>query len=275
MADLKGGNMSLTFTLLIDFLPRFLIAGIITYFFVSKFGKMEILNFERPAFIVPRPDLYSSNGAVSRRSSRKIARSNSGSSRMKTVSVTTIGIGNGAGPRETLNVTMLPPRKKISQRIEFLRELQMILLGVDIWLLLSIALSPAATIYYLLPSLSSAHGTLLYTILAAMLFTALVGAIVSRVRFNTKLLVALMIIASAATIVLYYMPSMTWVNHYSSIFRLILIYSTVLAVCIAVYAMSMLLRRQTAFYLSAYTSIAVYMTSAAILAFNVVATLQL
>lgn len=263
--------MALTIALLMDFLPRFLIAGVITYFFVSKFGKLSILSYERPKFILVHDRRISRSSRSKRSISNPVPVRRFKKDGIKTAVVATLGYSAGRG--NTMNITLLPPRPGTNPRLDFLRDLQMILLGVDMWLLLSIALSPLSTVHYILPAFSALHSTLLYTVLAGALIIALVGSVVSRVRVDTKLLVVLLALASAVTIALYYMPSMAWVDRYTSLFHLILVYTTVVIVCIVVYAMAMLLRRRTAFYMSAYSSIGVYLMSAVILAVNLLDTL--
>lgn len=79
--------------------------------------------------------------------------------------------------------------------------------------------------------------------------------------------------ASAAVVIFYFLPSMAWLNSYTPFFRIVVVYSTVITVCVAVYLLSVRVRRRTAFYVSAYSTIAVYLLSAFLLALNLFTTL--
>lgn len=262
--------MAFTYAALIDFLPRFLIAGVVTYFFVSAFSKLSLISYERPKFILSRnvkspgiPEYAGMHYPAAYRS--RAFRANA----MKTGTVSTYG-PRGA---QTMNVTLFSGKDEANSRREFLKELQMILLGADMWLLLSIALSPLSTVSYVLPDFQGLNSMLLYSALAGTLLVALTGTVVSRVRVSARMLAVLLAVASVIVVALFFMPSMVWVNKYSPFFRIVVEYTTVLVVCVAVYLLSVRVTRKTAFYMAAFSTIAVYLISAFLLALNLFMTI--
>lgn len=253
--------MQFTYSVLMDFLPRFLIAGIVTYLFISAFSRLSLLTYERPKFILVHDTWISGYPARSRKSN------SGGVNRTGTVST------HGPDGSRTQKITLFSGKDDFKSQGGILQDLQMILLGADIWLLLSIALSPFSTVSSLLPSFPWIHSIVLYSVLSGSLLIALTGTVVCRVRVSTGILAMIMAAASAAVVIFYFLPSMAWLNSYTPFFRIVVVYSTVITVCVAVYLLAVRVRRRTAFYVSAYSTIAVYLLSAFLLALNLFTTL--
>ncbi len=247
--------MQITLVTLVDFLPRFIIAGVITYFFISRFNKLYPLEFERPFIFLQKDEYRRGIRAYFRRKMAAFRlRAEMGGTRHAMVTT----YGPVAGTSSSMGVTLLSKPQGNRKRMELVRELQMILLGIDVWILLSIALSPIKSIYYILPRLPSVSGTVLYSAVAATLFVAVIGTVISRVRIDGKITIGLLAGSAVTTVILFYMPSMGWMARYGTFMQVAIVYSVVIAVCLAVYMISFHARRRTAFYASAFSSMAVY-----------------
>lgn len=149
-----------------------------------------------------------------------------------------------------------------------LGDTQLVLLTLDLWILLSLLLSPIRRLSSLLPSFPSGFSYIIYTILAAVIAMAILSTVISRAKIPGKVLPLLIVGAGAMTIAAFYAPSMTWINSINTIIRIVIIYSAVVMVCMAVYAIVSYLKRKSAFKASTYASFVSYGITAFILFFN-------
>lgn len=265
--------MPFSLTGLLDFLPRFIIAGIVTYFFISKFNHIDPLRAEKPKFILVHDD-----EKFRRRPGKKdlkryeaaVQENTPVTKSWKTGSVVTYGGGYGNG--YAAKVTLFRPGSNDFRPNDSLNDIQIVLLSVVLWLLLSIALSPLGTIRTIMPKLTSYVGLMTYFALAVTILFAVAGTVVSRIKLDTKWMLAMLAGAAATTVVLFYLPSMAWINRFSTLGHIVIIYATALVVCVAVYMLAVYVRRRVAFYVSAYSSIAAYGISAILLGLNLILT---
>ncbi len=254
--------MPFTVAALIDFLPRFIIAGIITYIFIAKFSKMAVLDYEKPEiFIAERRKLHSQ---LYGRIGSKLA----GGKTSPATSGMVATYGPSVNDSYIMKVSLFGNDASGKRRHVFLREIELVLLGVDLWILISLALSPVSTVVYLFPPIRSISSALVYIIIAGTASLAVLGTVTSRVKFSKRNTTLLVLGTAGSAVAVYFLPSMSWINNTSLLFHITIIYSTVIIACVLAYIISSKMKRSTAFFTSAYSAIAVYGVSAILLFLN-------
>lgn len=149
-----------------------------------------------------------------------------------------------------------------------LGDTQLILLSLDLWILISLLLSPVKRLSALLPAFPSGFSYLIYAILGAIIAISVLSTVVSRIKISKRILPFMIIGAGALAFATFYAPSMVWINGVNGIIKIVILYSAVVLVCMSVYAVATFLKRSSAFSTSAYASFASYGVTAFILFFN-------
>lgn len=250
--------MEFALSAIIDFAPRLIIAGVLTYFFISAFDKMKPLEYERPKVFL---SAASENAFGSKHRNHTPTPSYSygrllGSQLEDRASVVTYGSSFGKGsPQE---VTFLHRTSNEADDHGFLRDSQMIMLAVDMWMLLTLLLSPLSSLDSLLPSISTGLVTVIYVSMGIALFIGVMATTVSRMRITTRSLVVIFAAEIVASIVIYMLPSMQWTSGLGLFMHVLVIYITAIFACALTYLLAFFITRRTAFYLASTMSLSVY-----------------
>ncbi len=107
------------------------------------------------------------------------------------------------------------------------KNLQLTMLSVIIWILLTLVLLPSSSITRLLPSFSTVGQFLIYSILGFLFLVSFLSTVILRVS-NTKprMILSLLVIATG-TFLLFYIPSMQWISSFGLLMRIIILYAVI------------------------------------------------
>lgn len=260
---------------LINFLPQFIIGGLVAVYFYSTFGKKSP-DRQTPEFILVRQAAGEETDQV-----EVPVKDLEEHSALDTVMQSYAGGIDDESTEQKLSeidhpsALFTPYEKDPGDSRSLLADAQLILLSLDLWILVSLLLSPVSRLTNLLPSVSSSYSTVIYLALSIALALAVLTTIVSRVNITRKSIAIMIAIGGGVTLAAFFAPSMIWVDKYSELIRIVIIYSAVAVVCIAVYALSTSLKKRTAFTTSAYASFTSYGLTAFVLFYNIAISLSL
>lgn len=255
--------MAFSLTALLSFLPQFAIGGILAIYFFTYFKRLSPFST-----ITLNLELYKTEADKTTRP--KFSYYNRTQGELDNLLAHSFGIPE--------NSYFVAKKTKINlrkfTRSNFMADVQLLILTLNLWIILSLVLSPMSRVSTLLPSIPAMPSTYLYIVLSATLSAAVLTTASSRLMPRGKIL-ALFVGASGVStfLLLYYSPIMAWVNDFVGIYKFLILYSTVVVVCFAAYLVASYSRRQTAFLASSYASFASYALTAFLLFFNMVAIL--
>ncbi len=239
--------MAFSLTALISFLPQFLIGGLLAIYFYAYFRKLSPV-----APISFNSDYY------------RISNSVDGGEEISQDPEPLYYIGK----HTDFNA-------RAFQKSSLIADAQILVLTLDLWIIISLVLSPSGRVAKLLPNLSGVSLTLLYAILGILLSAAILTTAVSRLNLSKKVVALLVSLSGALTLVLfYYAPLMSWVHSYTSIFRLLVLYTAVIGTCFATYLIATFARKKTAFAVSSYSSFISYGLTAFLFLLNLFTSLS-
>ena len=254
---------------LISFLPQFVIGGVVAIYFFITFRKLSPEE-EKLEFLLAPPDGHADGLEKDRIEHQGGERS------------TLDGLMESTLPEISGNsVSDAEPSIATAPFSDFVHntggkgivaDTQLILLTLDLWILVSLLLSPVKKLNLLLPSLPSTVTYSIYVVLAAVLGIAVLTTVVSRISVTKRLMAIMLVSAGALTFAAFYAPSMSWITGINGLIHLAIVYSAVVIVCMAVYTVATYMKRKPAFSASAYTSFASYGITAFILLFNLFTT---
>lgn len=154
----------------------------------------------------------------------------------------------------------------------FLAEIQILILALNLWIILSLVLSPFSMVSSLLPTIPMVPSQYIYMAMSILLSAAVLTTAASRLMPRGKMLALFVGLSGGSTfLLLYYAPLMAWVHSFIGIYMLLILYSSVVVVCFSAYFVATVARRHSAFLASSYTSFASYALTAFLLFFNMVA----
>lgn len=174
-------------------LPDFIIAGILSLLFFLEIRNIAIKRKEKPAFILVRED-----NRLGEQGSNNLAYTELNSS------------DNGH---------FLPA----------IRNVQMAMLAVNIWILLTLILLPSSSISRLLPVFSREEQYIVYSALGVVFVTAILSTVILRISNTWPRIVTTLGIVGVGIFIIFYIPSMQWISTYSLFTRGIILYSIIVA----------------------------------------------
>lgn len=218
--------MVLNLSAFLAIFPDFLIAGILSLIFYFEIRNLSIKRGERPVFILSRNDAIL------------------------------------PGPGQESQMQTEVKAKSERQFFASLRSVQLAMLTVNIWILLTIILLPSSSAARLLPPLSLTQEYLLYSAMGAIFVTALLSTVIIRIS-NTlpRMLVTLGAIASGIFLI-FYVPSMHWLSTYGILIRGTILYAIIASVLFLSYGFFTLPARKIEKVSIAGTFLAYVFTSA-------------
>lgn len=256
-----------------SFLPQFAAAGIVSIYFYSTFRKTHFEHSIAKKFLIGESSEPWGDGSGS---DKETDQGNEETQLTALDRIMADYVSNdGKKDTEDEGELLLPHSKYRTpfvkpERVSYgiLGDTQVILLSLDLWILVSLLLSPINRISALLPTFPTGYSYIIYTILGAAIAIAILTTVVSRIKVTRNTLTIMIIAAGAITFGLFYAPSMAWLNGMNGIIRIVILYSAVVLVCMAVYAISTFIHRRKAFRASAYASFASYGITSFLLFFN-------
>ncbi len=250
---------------LINFLPQFLIGGLIAIYFYATFKKFTPGGKEGLMFQATIPQV--TPFSRSHPDSGGISTLDSSMSRSLHFLGATKGNVDYSLYSSPIDINYI---RANNDRASFLGDTQLILLTIDLWILIALLLSPIKTVSQLMPTLPGFVSSAMFLLLASVLGIAILTTVVSRIDFNRKTLGILVIAAGGVTLGSFYAPAMQWVGGLNGLIHLVVVYSAVVIACMGVYAAATYMRKKPAFSTSAYTSFTSYGITAFILLFNLI-----
>lgn len=230
--------MAFDFTPVLRILPQFIIAGIVAIVFYSEFKEPLLHGWGRPRFILVRGGVFSGSAATS----------------------------SGVDESHTPNSSFYRENRK--SFISVLGSAHMVLLTVNLWIIMAIAILPEESITKIFPSITGNADILIYGFLAALFLATVVATVVSRINGTKLNLLILLAIGGVGAYLSFYLPFMQWVGDYQVILRAVMMYCVVAASVFGIYVMSSLVRKEQALRVAVIGSYLSYVYTAAILTIN-------
>lgn len=150
--------------------------------------------------------------------------------------------------------------------------IQILLLTVVIWILLSLSMIPEVYLQQILPVLPPL-GILAYGALAVTLGIALASTISMRFVLTNSRKIALMAATAIGVFLIFYLPALQWLNFYSLFIRISVIYGSLVAAVGAVYLFSTRLHRISLMRFAVIGTYGSYVTVALLLGWNLIGNL--
>lgn len=226
---------------LLQILPEFAIAGIISILFYMVLNRSVEVTPSRPQFIVVRGD---------------------------TVDELLAAAGTESG-KDSPAVNSTPfSSEGNSDALKGLRESQMIVVTVSLWILLSLILLPTKDLNDILPQLPLNSYFIVYAVLAALFLISVVTTIVTRIKVTGFTLILLLIAGAGISYLAFYLPSMQWVNNYVVLLRAVVIYCASAATVFVIYFLSRILDKGHAVRLSIVGTFGLYAFTVILLVWN-------
>ncbi len=170
--------------------PDFLIAGVLSLLFYLELRNVKIQRKEISVLAVPGADPQS----------------------------------KGAGqPKETSDLTS----NGISFFYGIAKDVQLSMLAINIWILLTILLLPSSSIARLLPSFSLDVQLLIYSILGALFVVSFLSTIIIRVSNTKTRMITTLLMIAVGTFLFFYIPSMQWISGFGLLVRMIILYAII------------------------------------------------
>ena len=131
---------------------------------------------------------------------------------------------NGAGnPKETPELSS----NGMTFFYSIAKNVQLSMLAINVWILLTIVLLPSSSIARLLPSFSFDGQLLIYSILGALFVVSFLSTIILRVSNTKPRMIMTLLMIAAGTFLLFYIPSMQWISGFSLLVRMIILYAII------------------------------------------------
>lgn len=240
---------------LISFLPQFAVGGIIAAYFYSFFNKKKPEDPEKIEFIVPRT------------ASKEVKDKDEGNTHALDAIMESVGHLAENEKRE-YEAMASPYSKHVEGPKSILPDAQVLVLSLELWVLLFIALSPIGKLQFLLPSFSRFDSYMLYSALAVVLGISIMSTVTSRLSLSRRISGIAVVVAGLITFLSFYAPSMAWINATASLIHLVIVYSAIVVVCMVAYILSTSHKRRRVFLTSTYATFATYGITSFLLIYN-------
>ncbi len=230
--------MGFSFSAFMTIFPVLIISGILSLLFFLELRNLAIRRNERPLFILVRGDSVPSSLS-----------------------------GSGKNYTELNEI-------KDSQFFGIIKSVQLVMLTVNVWILLTILLLPSAGIDKILPVLSTNEQYLVYSALGAIFIVSFLSTVILRISNTKPKMIATLGIIASGIFLLFFIPSMQWLSAYSMFVRGLILYAIIAASLFLTYGFftlpSMKIEK-----VSIAGTIALYVFTSAVLFTNLVQSLQL
>ncbi len=229
--------MAFNLSAFLAILPDFLIAGILSLIFFLELRNIGIRRKDRPVFILVRED------------------------------------GLQAQTGDPSNAYTELEKRDEGPFYKSIKNIQLAMLSVNIWILLTIILLPSYNIAGLLPALSRDQQFLVYSSLGAVFLFALLSTVILRISNTWPKIATTFAIIATGIFLIFYIPSMQWLSTYSLIIRGIILYAIIASALSVSYGFFTLPYRKIE-KLSIAGTFSAYVFTSAILFVNLVQSLR-
>ncbi len=110
------------------------------------------------------------------------------------------------------------------------KNVQLTMLAVNIWILLSLLLLPSSSITRLFPSFSIDWQFLVYSTLGLLFAVSFLSTVIMRVSKTKPRMIMTLLMIAVGTFLLFYMPSMQWISSFNLFARGIIIYAIITSI---------------------------------------------
>lgn len=245
--------MIISMSVLQTILPEFIIAGIIAILFYSELETPQPKKSSLLSFII-------GNTAQNTVSLQEPVSMAGKISRFMTDRAST---GKFAAARSS------PFRSSNGSLMSFLRGIQVVLLTVVIWILLSLSLVPAVYLRAIFP-IFPFYGIAAYIALSAAIFTAVASTVSLRFVMNKYRRLVLVVAAAIVVFAIFYFPALQWLNMYSTVIRAAIIGGSIALVSGGAYFLAAIPKRRSLMKLSVIGTYGGYLLIVMLLAWNLV-----
>lgn len=227
--------MPINFTAVLQILPQFIAAGIISFIFYAEFKKPR---YHKPNFILVRE-----NDPVDE---NRIVNDNMRPATIYEPDQSNTGLLNSQ-----------------------FGNAHIFFLTVNLWILLAFVLIPFSSLGRMMPSFAYPVRELVYLVLAIVFVTAVASTVISRISMTRSKLIILLLSAGVGAYMIFYLPIMQWASDYTIILRWVIIYCTVAVSLFGIYTLSYMLKKRQTTNIAVVGSYAAYFMTAALLTLNV------